>query len=251
MRTPFIAGNWKMNLDRARARVMVEGCVTSRGGLPDCEIGLFPPFTMLAEVAAAARGRDLWIGAQNCHAEAAGAYTGEVSAAMIADAGATHVILGHSERRRDFGEDEPLLAKKLAAALHHSLTPILCVGETLAQRDAGLTEAVVIAQVGGALGSFAAADLTGLIVAYEPVWAIGTGRNATPAQAVEVHRAIRGCVQERFGDSFATGLRILYGGSVKADNAGSLLGEPEIDGALVGGASLDLDSFLAIARSAS
>ena len=250
MRTPFIAGNWKMNLDRARAAELVEGVAAGRTGLPPSEIGLFPPFTMLAEVARLAEGKGIAVGAQDCHPEDSGAYTGEVSAPMIVDAGATHVILGHSERRRDFGEAEELLARKLAAALRHGLRPILCVGETLEERDGDRTLDVVLGQVKGALASFSATDLEHVTVAYEPVWAIGTGRNATPAQAVEVHAAIRGCLGELLGDAFAAATRIQYGGSVKPDNAASLLGEADIDGALVGGASLDTDSFLGIARAA-
>jgi triosephosphate isomerase len=249
-RVPFIAGNWKMNLDRRSATTLAAALAEARGTFPECEVGLFPPFTMLAEVAAEAEGSGLIVGAQDCHAEKAGAYTGCVSAPMVKDAGATHVILGHSERRRDCGEDEALLARKLRATLDAGLAPILCVGETLAQRQAGETLDVVRKQVEGALGGFDAKELARLVLAYEPVWAIGTGHTATPAQAVEVHRDIRRVVEQRFGAPFARALRIQYGGSVNPGNAASLLREQEIDGALVGGASLEFDSFVAIVRAA-
>ncbi len=250
MRTPFVAGNWKMNLDSGLARSLVEGLASAVPAGIAVRVGVFPPFTLLAQVARQAEGSGLIVGAQNCHAETRGAYTGEISAAMVKDAGATHVILGHSERRRDFGEDEPLLRRKLEAALGTGLAPILCVGERLEERDAGQTLDVVNGQVRGALGGFAADDLARLVVAYEPVWAIGTGRTATPAQAVEVHRAIRATAAQLCGASFAARLCIQYGGSVTPDNAESLLGEEEIDGALVGGASLKLEPFLEIVRAA-
>ncbi len=253
MRTPFIAGNWKMNLDRGLARSLVQGLAAARaslGGASSCDVGVFPPFTLLPEVAAAAAGTGLIVGAQDCHQEGKGAYTGCVAAAQVKDAGATHVILGHSERRRDFREDEALLARKLRAALAAGLQPILCVGELLEERDAGRTLAVVRAQVQGALRGFPAADLAGLTIAYEPVWAIGTGRTATPEQAVEVHRDLRACAAELFGPAFAARLRIQYGGSVTPKNAASLLSQEEIDGALVGGASLELDSFIGIVKGA-
>ncbi|MFH1264783.1 MAG: triose-phosphate isomerase [Planctomycetota bacterium] len=251
MRTRFIAGNWKMNLDGCTARVFAEGlanaCRSIEGG---CDVGVFPSFTLLKEVAKTAAGTPLIVGAQDCHQEPAGAYTGEVSAAMAREAGASHVILGHSERRRDFGEDESLLNRKLHAALGAELRPILCVGERLEERDQGRTLQVVRRQVEGALEGFSADQLSTLTIAYEPVWAIGTGRTATPEQAVAVHRAIRDWTAERFGPEFAGRLRIQYGGSVDAKNAARLLSEEEIDGALVGGASLNLESFLAIVKAA-
>ena len=248
MRKPFIAGNWKMHLDEATARPLVDGLAEACGDGAD--VGVFPPFTLLERVARWAEGSGLIVGAQDCHAETSGAFTGEVAAAMVKDAGGTHVILGHSERRRDFGEDEALLATKLRAALDAGLAPILCVGEVLAERDEGRTLDVVSAQVDGVLEPFSAADLGALTIAYEPVWAIGTGRVATPEQAVEVHRAIRARLAARFSNEFAEAVRIQYGGSVKPDNAATLLGEAEIDGALVGGASLKLDAFLPIVRAA-
>ena len=251
MRNSFVAGNWKMNLDRGLAKSLVAGlkdALESLGGRGD--VGLFPPFTLLSEVARAAEGSGMIVGAQTCHHEEGGAYTGEISAAMVKDAGGTHVILGHSERRQYFGEDEELLAKKLRAAVAHGLQPILCVGEQLEERDQGRTLDVVRGQVQGALAGFSASDLAALTIAYEPVWAIGTGRTASPEQVVEVHAALRGLVTELFDDEFAARLRIQYGGSVNAKNAASLMGEVEIDGALVGGASLKLDSFLAICKAA-
>jgi len=248
MRKPFIAGNWKMYLDEASARPLVEGLAEACPEAAD--VGVFPPFTLLERVARWAEGSSLLVGAQDCHAEAEGAFTGEIAAGMIRDAGGTHVILGHSERRRDFGEKETLLAAKLRGALGAGLAPILCVGELLAERDEGRTIDVVAAQVDGALEAFSAEELAALTIAYEPVWAIGTGRVATPEQAVEVHRAIRERLASRFTESFAAAVRIQYGGSVKPDNAATLLGEAEIDGALVGGASLKLDAFLPIIRAA-
>lgn len=239
-----------MNLDRASAQTLVRGLVARASEFSAVEIGVFPPFTMLRDVVGFAAGSSLVVGAQDCHAEASGAYTGEVSAAMIRDTGATHVILGHSERREYFGESEPLLQRKLRAAIDHGLKPILCVGERLPERDAGAAQKVVEDQLRGCLDGFSASQLADLTVAYEPVWAIGTGRTATPAQAVEVHRAIRAAVAEQISDAFASALRIQYGGSVKPQNAADLLREPEIDGALVGGAALDLPSFTGILQAA-
>lgn len=235
-----------MNLDRGLARSLAGGLCEALAAHSTVDVGVFPPFTLLADIVGVAERTDLIVGAQNCHQEVSGAYTGEVSADMVRDTGATHVILGHSERRRDFGETEEVLAKKIESALDHGLKPIYCVGETLAERDAGRTLEVVLGQVRDALSSFGVSDLRELTVAYEPVWAIGTGRTATPEQAVEVHHAIRMCCGEMFNGDFADNLRIQYGGSVNADNAASLFGEAEIDGGLVGGASLKLESFLAI-----
>ena len=252
MRTSFIAGNWKMNLNGAEATALVEAVARGAPELPACELAVFPPFVHLreaAEAAVSAKGR-LAVGAQNCHFEDRGAFTGEVSAPMARAAGATWVIVGHSERRRDCGEDDTVVARKLRAALRAKLRAIVCVGETLEQRDAGQTLEVVRSQVDGAFHGLDPADLASIAIAYEPVWAIGTGRNATPKQAAEVHRAIRDWVAARFGTAAAEALRILYGGSVTADNAAALLAEAEIDGALVGGASLVADSFLRIARHA-
>lgn len=255
MRNSLIAGNWKMNLDFARARTLVDGLVAALGRASSnltCELAIFPPYPYLSLAVERSRAADgkLAVGAQNCHAEDAGAFTGEVSPAMLADVGCSHVILGHSERRRDFAERDEQIAKRVLAALKHGLLPIVCIGETLEQRDGGETLRVVTSQVDGALAPLDVNALSRVVLAYEPVWAIGTGRTATPAQAVEVHAAIRARIRERFGAVAAQHIRILYGGSVTADNAAELLKQVEIDGALVGGASLKLESFLAIAAAA-
>ncbi len=252
MRTSLIAGNWKMNLDAEAASALVEGLVAALPALPKCAIAVYPPFVYLAEVTRAASwsGGRVAVGAQNCHHEDAGAFTGEVSPKMVRDVGATSVLLGHSERRRDFREDDATIARKLRAALRNGLKAVVCVGETLDQRDAGSTLSVVSGQIAGALTGLDPSSMQSVTIAYEPVWAIGTGRNATPAQAVEVHAAIRSRLAELFGTAIANKTRILYGGSVTADNAAALLSEPEIDGALVGGASLKLDTFTRIVRAA-
>lgn len=239
-----------MNLDAARAATLVDAIRSAATTAARVEVGVFPPFPYLADVARRCAGSSVRVGAQNCHAQPAGAFTGEVAAPMVKDVGATHVILGHSERRQFCGEDDTLVRAKLAAALAHGLVPIVCVGETLAQRQAQRTLDVIRGQVDAALAGFTAAQLAELVIAYEPVWAIGTGLNATPAQAVEVHRFIRGLCAERFGAPFAAALRIQYGGSVKPENAAELMREDEIDGALVGGASLDPRSFLSIVQAA-
>ena len=251
MRTTFVAGNWKMNLDKNLARSLVAGLKAAVGTLEGPgQVGLFPPFTLLQDVAREVKGSGIVVGGQNCHQQASGAYTGEVSAGLLRDAGATHVILGHSERRRDFGETDELVAAKLAAALAAGLRPILCVGEQLEDRDQGRTLEVVGRQLAGALAGFTAEELAGLTRAYEPVWAIGTGRTATQDQAVEVHAALRRQVAGMLGGDFAANLCIQYGGSVTPKNAADLMGAEEIDGALVGGASLELHSFLAICDAA-
>jgi triosephosphate isomerase len=260
-RVPLIAGNWKMykTLEEARALASsvvdaLGACRTFRAG--ELDVGLFPPATALAAVAQVV-GRApsrILVGAQNMHFEDQGAFTGEVSAAMIRSCGATAVILGHSERRHIFGESEEDIGKKVAAALRAGLTPILCVGEKIEERDRGLTLEVVRRQLESGLAKVERADeVAKVVIAYEPVWAIGTGRNATPAIAQEVQAFVRGELEriltERGGSAtWAGGVRILYGGSVKPGNARELLAEPDIDGALVGGASLEAESFVAICR---
>lgn len=239
-----------MNLDGARAAALVDAVRLATTSDARVEVGVFPPFPYLADVARRCAGSRVRVGAQNCHAQNSGAFTGEVAAPMVKDVGATHVILGHSERRQFCGEDDAQVRAKLVAALEHGLVPIVCIGETLAQRQAQQTLDVIRRQVDGALAGFTASQLAPLVIAYEPVWAIGTGLNATPAQAVEVHRFIRGLCAERFGAEFAATLRIQYGGSVKPENAAELMREDEIDGALVGGASLDPRSFLSIVQAA-
>jgi triosephosphate isomerase (TIM) len=229
---------------------LIEAVCSGTTAMQGVEVGVFPPFPYIADAARRCAGRGVFVGAQNCHAQPAGAFTGEVAASMLKDVGATHVILGHSERRQFCGEDDAAVREKLAAALAHGLVPIVCVGETLAERQGNRTFDVIRRQLEGALAGFDAAQLAGLVLAYEPVWAIGTGVNATPAQAVEVHRFIRGLCAERFGAKFAAALRIQYGGSVKSENAAELLCQDEIDGALVGGASLEPRSFLSIVQAA-
>jgi triosephosphate isomerase (TIM) len=245
MRKPLIAGNWKMyktaGAARELARAVREGA--ARG---DVEVVLAPPFTALAAVAEVLRGSPLGLGAQNMHHEVEGAFTGEVSPVMLRDLGCSHVILGHSERRQLFGETDDGVARKAKAAFAHGLTPIVCVGETLAERESDRTTEVVERQLERALRELSADQLAVGVVAYEPVWAIGTGRTATPEQAQEVHAFIRRRVTASHGEAAAAALRILYGGSVKPENIGALMAQADLDGALVGGASLEAASFLKI-----
>jgi triosephosphate isomerase len=245
MRKPLIAGNWKMYKTVPEAVALA---TEVRGGASrrDVEVVLGPPTTALQAVAAVVKGTAIGVAAQNMHAENEGAFTGEVSPLMLKDAGCTHVILGHSERRQLFGETDDGVARKTEAALRHGLTPIVCVGELLAERESDRTREVVERQIERALRGLDADRVTRLVVAYEPVWAIGTGRTATPAQAQEVHAFVRGLVARSHGDAAASALRILYGGSVKPDNIGALMSEADVDGALVGGASLTAASFLKI-----
>lgn len=211
-----------------------------------CEVIVAPTYTALAAAAAAAKGSKVKISAQNCHWDKEGAHTGDISTAMLCDAGCTHVIIGHSERRHDCGETDEQINKKVKAALAAGLTPIFCVGEMLAEREKGETEKVLERQFTVGLAGLTPADFSRIILAYEPVWAIGTGRTATPEMAVEAHRYLRGLAGQVFGEAEADGVRILYGGSVKPDNVGGLMAQEEIDGALVGGASLKADSFAAL-----
>ena len=250
-RRKFVCGNWKMHRTVAEAvalaREVAAGLAQASGG--KVQVAVAPPFTALHAVAGALGGTGLEIAAQDVHWEAQGAFTGEVSAAMLAEAGCRHGIVGHSERRQLFGETDESVRKKVGALLGANLLPIVCVGETLAEREAGKTLAVVERQVRGALAGIPPAALAALTVAYEPVWAIGTGKTATSAQAQEVHAAIRKILRELGGDA-ADAIRIQYGGSVKPDNAAELLSQPDVDGALVGGASLKATDFLAIVRGA-
>jgi triosephosphate isomerase len=248
----FIAGNWKMNLLQDEARALVRKLLPAVGsGLRGVRVAVAPPFTSLAAVRELIANSRLALAAQNCHAEAKGARTGEVSAPMLRDAGCEYVILGHSERRTDFAENNQLVRSKMDAALAAGLKPIVCVGEREGEREAGQTAQVVETQVKGSVGGLdpkvAAASLT---IAYEPVWAIGTGKTATPAQAQEVHAQIRHLLRGLFGDEAAQKIAIQYGGSVKGENAAELLAQPDIDGALVGGAALQADSFLKICEAA-
>ncbi len=250
MRTPFIAGNWKMHNTVEEARLLVAGMLDGLQAVTGVEKVLCPPFTALLPVAAMLVGTDIGLAAQNMHWEEAGAFTGEISPPMVAEF-ARYVILGHSERRAYFGETNETVNRKVHAALQHGLTPIVCVGETLAQREGGQTEAVIHEQVRVGLAGLTAAQAAGVVLAYEPVWAIGTGKAATPAEANRViATVIRGTLTEAFGESTAAAVRVLYGGSVKPANAAQFFAQPDIDGALVGGASLKAEQFTAIVAAA-
>jgi triosephosphate isomerase (TIM) len=248
-RRPCIVGNWKLHLTIAEGTALAKGVAAVVPARVDAAV--CPTFVALASVAAAVAGTPLRVGGQDCHWDEKGAFTGEVSASFLKDAGASYVVLGHSERRQYFGETDATVNKRLRAALAQGLTPIVCVGETLAERDAGQAslERVLRTQVLGATAGLSAADLAPLVIAYEPVWAIGTGRTASSAQAQDAHAFIRSVVRGAFA-GLADQVRIQYGGSVKPDNAKELLGQPDVDGALVGGASLKLADFAAILAAA-
>ncbi len=245
-RTPVIAGNWKMNGLKQDGLVLARD-VAAGAGAHSCEFVICPPATLLAAVADVLKGSRVQLGAQNCHAEPDGAHTGDISAGMLVDAGCSHVIVGHSERRADHGEDDAAVMAKATAALAAGLTAIVCVGETEAQRDAGQALDVVAAQVAGSVPGDATAVNT--IVAYEPVWAIGSGRTPTPSEIQDVHARIRVALADRFGTDSAGAMRLLYGGSMKPGNAAELLAIEDVDGGLIGGASLKAEDFLAIAQS--
>lgn len=251
MRKPFVAGNWKMNMDGESSIALVKGIAAELDGdiRERVDVAVCPPFVYLAEVVSAARSTGIAVGAQDLYFEKNGAFTGEISTAMLKDVGCNYVLCGHSERRHVIGETDELINKKVTAAISGGLLPILCVGELLEQRDAGKTEEVVEKQIRAGLAGLNEARAMAVTIAYEPVWAIGTGRNATPQQAQEVHAMIRGLLAEMYGQKLAEQTRIQYGGSAKPDNAGELLRQPDIDGLLVGGASLKADSFAAIFRS--
>jgi triosephosphate isomerase len=250
MRKPVIAGNWKMNKTPAEAADLARALVGEIGPVADVERVLCPPFVALGAVAPVISGSGIGLGAQNMHWEKSGAFTGEVSAPMLAGL-CQYVIIGHSERRQYFGETDETVNKKVKTALAHGLTPIICVGENLAENEAGQTRAVVTRHVRGAYQGLSAEDALKTIIAYEPVWAIGTGRAATPEGANAVHAEyIRPVLAELFAAELAQALRIQYGGSVTAANAGALMAQPDIDGALVGGASLKAADFAAIVRAA-
>jgi triosephosphate isomerase len=245
-RKPLVAGNWKMHKTLAEAQTLARDI---RRGLPTplaADVVLAPPFTALATVAKEIHGSPLALAAQDAFWEKQGAYTGAISPLMVKDAGCNYVIIGHSERRQYFGETDETVNKKIKAVLAAELTPIVCIGETLAQREALETLTVIASQLSNGLLGLGPGEVGRLVLAYEPVWAIGTGRTATPAQAQEVHQFIRQWVQEQVGSTVATALRILYGGSVTPDNIKDLMAAPDIDGALVGGASLKAESFLSI-----
>ncbi|MGB9740083.1 MAG: triose-phosphate isomerase [Chloroflexus aggregans] len=246
MRTPLIAGNWKMYKTIGEATALVRDLLAELGPLTDREAIVCPPFTALAAVAPLVAGSALGLGAQNLYPEAQGAFTGEVSPVMLTDVGCRYVIVGHSERRHYFSESDALVNRKLRAALAHGLRPIVCVGESKPQRDAGQAEPIVTAQVRAALVEVPPDRMPDVVIAYEPIWAIGTGDTATPADAQAMHAAIRATLAELYGSEIATAVRIQYGGSVKPDNIDELMAQPDIDGALVGGASLQAASFLRI-----
>jgi triosephosphate isomerase len=246
----FVAGNWKMFTTAAGARQLAEAVVKGVGGEDRVTVAVCPPFPYLLTVGGVLRGSKVALGGQNLYPEQEGAFTGEVSPTMLTDVGCRYVILGHSERRHKLGESDAFINRKVHAALAAGLTVILCVGETLDEREANRTEAVLKAQLSGSLAGVAPNALGRLVIAYEPVWAIGTGRNATPDQAQQAHAFIRGQIAKMCGEEGARALPIQYGGSVKADNAASLLRQPDVDGALVGGASLHADQFTSIVRAA-
>jgi triosephosphate isomerase (TIM) len=250
MRRPFIAGNWKMNLDRAGSVALAAAIARRAGEVPHCDLAICPPSVYLDAVRGAIAGSTLALGAQDVYFEASGAFTGEISAAMLIDLGCRYVILGHSERRHILGETDDQVRKKAVAALAAGLSPIVCVGELLAQREAGQTGAVIRGQFEGSLWGLTAEQMGRVTIAYEPVWAIGTGKVATPEQAEAVHLDLRKIVAGRYNAGVADLVRIQYGGSVKPDNAVQLLAQPNVDGALVGGASLKADDFLKIAQAA-
>ena len=249
-RKKLIAGNWKMNKTSADAVALVTDIVAAVGRQADVEVVVCPPFTAIEAAAKALDGSTVKLGAQNMHPEASGAFTGEISAGMLRALFATHVILGHSERRAYFGETDAFINKKVIAALKNQLKPILCVGETLAEREAGSTLKVVQTQLEAGLEGVSKEQAPTLVIAYEPVWAIGTGKVATTEQAQEVHAFIRGLLVKLFGDVIAQKVRILYGGSMKPSNAPDLLAQKDIDGGLIGGASLESRSFVELVTAA-
>ena len=243
MRRHVIAGNWKMFKTIAETRAFFSAFAPLVANSKHCDIVIAPPFTAISTAAEAARNTNIAISGQNVSWSKEGAFTGEVSASMLSEAGCRYVIIGHSERRQLFRETDDNVAKKSLMALATSLTPIVCVGETGEERDAGLTEEVLRRQFSGGPGALTPEEFSHILLAYEPVWAIGTGRTATPEIAAEAHRLLRRCAGERFSVPIASALRILYGGSVKPDNIKGLMAQEELDGALVGGASLDPKSF--------
>ena len=246
MRTPFMAGNWKMNLTSSESHDLARSLVDSCGQLQGIDMALAPPATFLNVVLQVVKGSRIEVAAQNCHWKASGAYTGEISPEMIKEIGCKYVIIGHSERRQFFGETDEMVNKRLHAAHRAALHPIVCIGESLEQREAGQTMAVVAAQLKGGLKDLPDEKMRNSTIAYEPVWAIGTGKTATPDQAQEVHAYLRGLLKELYGSGVADVVRLQYGGSVKPSNVKELMAMEDIDGALVGGASLKPDSFQGI-----
>ena len=250
MRRPFVAGNWKMNLDLASAVALAEGLAKEAGGVDSVDMAICPPCVYLEAVGKAVAGSSIGLGAQNMYHEPKGAFTGETSAAMLKDLGCTYVILGHSERRHVLHESSEDVNLKVHAALEAGLVAIVCVGELLSEREAEQTDAVIRRQFEGSLSGLSVQQMEKVVIAYEPVWAIGTGKVATPQQAEDVHLGLRKLLEERYNKEVADSVRIQYGGSVKPDNAADLMSRPNIDGALVGGASLKVDSFMGIVAGA-
>ncbi len=248
MRTPIIAGNWKMNTVVEDAKALVQELKTLVSDVTDVEIVVCPPFISLTTVAEVIRGSNIGLGAQNLYWEKSGAFTAEISAPMLKSTGCTYVIIGHSERRAYFHETDETVNKRIFAALDEGLRPIVCVGETLEERESNKTFEVIKRQIAGGLANLSTEHMKTVVIAYEPVWAIGTGKTATPEQAQEVHAFIRKLLAEMFGDTTAEETRIQYGGSVKPNNVTTLMSQADIDGALVGGASLKADSFVQIVK---
>ncbi len=248
MRKPLVAGNWKLHLTIHESVELATALKEQLWDLTDREVVVSPVFTALAATAQVLRGSPIRVAAQNLYWEDQGAFTGEVSAPLLKDTGCAYVLVGHSERRQHFGETEREVNLKTAAALRAGLSPIVCFGETIEERESDRTLGVIRQQVYGALNGFSPEEVQKMVLAYEPVWAIGTGRTASPAEANEVQGSVRSLLSEQFGDTVGDAARILYGGSVKADNVDELMAEPHLDGALVGGASLKVESFVRIAR---
>lgn len=248
MRQPLVAGNWKLNGSLESVSALLAGITEQISAAGTTEVAVCPPFVYLQHAGQLLRDTGIALGAQDCSDQAQGAYTGEVSAAMLGELGCTYVIVGHSERRHIYGESDELVAAKFAQALENGLVPILCVGETLEERESGQTEAVIARQLDAVLASSGIEGFGKAVIAYEPVWAIGTGKTATPEQAQQVHAFVRARLGSQ-DEGIAGGVRILYGGSMKPENAGALLQENDIDGGLIGGASLKAEDFVAIAAS--
>ena len=250
MRRKIIAGNWKMNNDLSATKNLISNLAKSLNNNENCDVIICPPFTSLSESNSQIKNTVIKLGAQNMYFENDGAYTGEISAQMLKSTGCEFVILGHSERRAIFNESDSLINKKIKKAISSGLKPIFCVGETLEQREKGVTKDIIKTQVTEGLKDISSEEIKTVIIAYEPVWAIGTGKNATPGQAQEVHEFIRLLIKEKYSENVSENMIIQYGGSVKPDNAKELLSQKDIDGALAGGASLKADSFLGIIRAA-
>ncbi|MDO4551575.1 MAG: triose-phosphate isomerase [Planctomycetia bacterium] len=246
MRRPFIAGNWKMNLNRAEAVTLAEGVAKAVENVDYADVAVCVPFVYLDAVSQVLKDSKVAVGVQNCYFEKNGAYTGEISVEMLKDFGCTYVILGHSERRHILGECNAVINKKVKAVLAAGMIPILCVGEMLAEREAGETDDIIAEQFYGSLAGISPEDMKKIVIAYEPVWAIGTGKVATPAQAEETHANLRKLIAVKYGQNVADSVRIQYGGSMKPENAQELLNQPNIDGGLIGGAALKADSFMGI-----